>query len=133
VNSSPQILGSLLELRGAYGYLRAKPLVTFLFRPNHLHMPAVVAIYTTPWCPYCHRAKSLLSRKGVVFDEIDAEDRPDLRRWLEQASGQSTVPQVFINNQPVGGYTDISSLDRSGVLDVKLREVPPASLPSLPR
>lgn len=96
-------------------------------------MPAVVAIYTTPWCPYCHRAKSLLSRKGVAFVEIDAEGRPDLRRWLESASGQSTVPQVFINNAPVGGFTDISSLDRSGELDKKLREPPPAGLPALPR
>lgn len=96
-------------------------------------MPAVVAIYTTPWCPYCHRAKSLLARKGVAFDEIDADDRPDLRRWLEQTSGQSTVPQVFINNEPVGGFSDIASLDRAGTLDAKLRQSPPASLPPLPR
>lgn len=96
-------------------------------------MPAVVAIYTTPWCPYCHRAKSLLNRKGVAFVEIDAEGRPDLRDWLEEASGQSTVPQVFINNQSVGGYTDIASLDRSGILDRKLGETPPAALPPLPR
>jgi glutaredoxin 3 len=96
-------------------------------------MPAVVAIYTTPWCPYCQRAKSLLSRKGVAFDEVNVDHRPDLREWLERASGQSTVPQVFINNQPVGGFTDISGLDRSGVLDRKLSEAPPASLPALPR
>jgi glutaredoxin 3 len=97
-------------------------------------MPAaVVAIYTTPWCPYCHRAKALLARKGVAFDEIDADGRPDLRRWLLRASGQDTVPQVFINNQPLGGYTDIASLDRSGKLDEKLREAPPAALPTLPR
>ncbi len=96
-------------------------------------MPAVVAIYTTPWCPYCHRAKALLARKGVAFDEIDAEGRPDLRRWLVSTCGQDTVPQVFINNRAVGGYTDIASLDRSGKLDEKLRETPPAALPALPR
>jgi glutaredoxin 3 len=93
---------------------------------------AVVAIYTTPWCPYCHRAKALLARKGVAFDEIDAEGRPDLRRWLMSASGQDTVPQVFINNQPVGGYSDIANLDRTGKLDAKLAEAPPPSLPALP-
>ena len=96
-------------------------------------MPAVVAIYTTPWCPYCHRAKALLSRKGVSYEEIDAEGRPDLRRWLEEASGQHTVPQVFINNEPVGGYSDIAQLDRQGVLDAKLRQAPAAALPALPR
>jgi len=96
-------------------------------------MPARVAIYTTPWCPYCHRAKSLLTRKGVAFDEINADGRPDLRRWLTGVSGQDTVPQVFINNEPVGGYTDIASLDRAGKLDAKLAEAPPTSLSALPR
>jgi glutaredoxin 3 len=111
----------------------ALPLASFHFRTNHRGMPAVVAIYTTPWCPYCHRAKSLLSHKGVAFTEINAEGRPDLRDWLEEASGQSTVPQVFINNQPVGGYTDIARLDRIGVLEQKLKEAPTATLPPLPR
>jgi glutaredoxin 3 len=96
-------------------------------------MPAAVAIYTTPWCPYCHRAKALLARKGVPFEEINAEGRPDLRQWLGSASGQSTVPQVFINNVPVGGFTDIANLDRTGELDRKLRESPPVALPALPR
>ena len=100
--------------------------------PIDEEMPATVAIYTTPWCPYCHRAKALLTRKGVAFDEINAEGRPDLRRWLENTSGQNTVPQVFINNVPVGGFTDIANLDRTGKLDEKLRESPPAALPALP-
>lgn len=98
-----------------------------------MDMPAAVSIYTTPWCPYCHRAKALLSRKGVSFDEINVEGRYDLRRWLSSTSGQDTVPQVFINNQPVGGYSDISNLDRSGKLDAKLSEPPPDDLPALPR
>jgi glutaredoxin 3 len=96
-------------------------------------MPAAVTIYTTSWCSYCRQAKALLSRKGVKFDEIDVDGRPDLRRWLVTASGQNTVPQVFINNHPVGGYSDISSLDRAGKLDAKLSEAPPANLPVLPR
>ncbi len=96
-------------------------------------MPAAVTIYTTAWCPYCHRAKALLSRKNVAFDEIDVDGRDDLRRWLISSSGQTTVPQVFVNNEPLGGYTDISSLDRSGTLDAKLAANPPAALPPLPR
>jgi glutaredoxin 3 len=97
-------------------------------------MPAAsVAIYTTPWCMYCHRAKALLSRKGVAFNEVNVDGRPDLRSWLSDVSGQTTVPQVFINNQPVGGFSDISRLDQAGMLDAKLREAPPATLPALPR
>ena len=96
-------------------------------------MRAVVAIYTTSWCPYCHRAKALLSRKGVSYEEIDVDGRTDLRRWLEETSGQNTVPQVFINNTPVGGYSDIARLDREGALDAKLSQAPITALPALPR
>jgi len=96
-------------------------------------MPAAVSIYTTPWCPFCHRAKALLSRKNVSFSEVDVDSRPDLRRWLQQASGQRTVPQVFINGRPVGGFSDISALDQRGDLDRLLGESPPADLPALPR
>jgi glutaredoxin 3 len=94
---------------------------------------ASVVIYTTPWCAYCHRAKALLKRKGVTFDEVGVDGRPDLRRWLSDTSGQNTVPQVFINSQPVGGFSDIASLDQAGILDAKLGEAPPATLPALPR
>jgi glutaredoxin 3 len=96
-------------------------------------MPASVSIYTTSWCPYCHRAKALLSRKNVRFEEVDVDGRPELRRWLHTESGQHTVPQVFINNRPVGGYTDISALDREGRLEAMLAEDPPRGLPDLPR
>jgi glutaredoxin 3 len=96
-------------------------------------MPADVFIYTTPWCPYCHRAKALLTRKNAQFTEIDVESRPDLRRWLSEVSGQRTVPQVFINNRPVGGFSDISALDSAGELDVMLGQDPPAGLPAMPR
>jgi glutaredoxin 3 len=79
-------------------------------------MPADVLIYTTEYCPYCVRAKSLLRSKGVSFTEIDVSDRPDLREWLLSASKQRTVPQVFINGHSVGGFTDIAALDRKGAL-----------------
>ena len=95
-------------------------------------MPADVAIYTTPWCPYCQRAKALLSKKNVRFEEIDVDTRPDLRRWLSGATGQRTVPQVFINNRPVGGFTDVAALDQNGKLDALLGEAPTPDLPPLP-
>ncbi len=94
---------------------------------------AQVTVYTTGWCPYCARAKSLLKRKNVDFVEVDVDDRPDLRSWLKSASGQTTVPQVFVNNRALGGFSDISDLDGRGRLDPLLAEPPPAGLPPLPR
>lgn len=94
---------------------------------------ADVTIYTTGWCPFCHRAKALLSRKGVSFSEVDVDDRSDLRSWLRSASGQSTVPQVFVNNRAIGGFTDMAELDSEGELDRLLAEPKPAGLPALPR
>jgi len=78
---------------------------------------AEVKIYTTPFCPYCLRAKSLLSRKGVAFEEIDVANKPEMRRWLQEITGRRTVPQIFINGRGVGGFDDISALDRRGELD----------------
>jgi len=89
-------------------------------------MSASVTIYTTDYCPYCTRAKYLLQKKGAAFEEVSAEDRPELRSWLRKASGQTTVPQVFINGRAVGGFTDIAELDRRGQLDKLLAEDPPA-------
>ena len=94
---------------------------------------ADVHIYLTSWCPYCSAAKKLLSRKSVAFTEIDVDGRQDLRRWLVSASGQRTVPQVFINGQPVGGFSDLDTLDREGKLDPLLAEPPGARAPALPR
>ena len=95
-------------------------------------MTASVVIYTTTYCPYCHQAKQLLSRKGALFNEINVEDRPDLRSFLVSAAGQRTVPQVFINGQSVGGFSDIAALDRRGELDRLLAAPPPADLAALP-
>jgi glutaredoxin 3 len=93
---------------------------------------ASVLIYLTDWCPFCQRAKALLTKKKANFTEIDVDDRPDLRSWLVSASGQRTVPQVFINGQPVGGFTDLEGLDRQGKLDRLLAEAPPKDSPVLP-
>ena len=96
-------------------------------------MSADVLIYVTSWCPYCHAAKELLRSKSVAFTEIDVEGRQELRSWLASTSGQRTVPQVFINGQPVGGYSDIDQLDQDGKLDRLLAEPPPANGAPLPR
>ncbi len=81
---------------------------------------ADVRIYTTKMCPYCWRAKSLLADKKVAFEEIDVSRNPEMRRWLQDRTGRSTVPQIFINGQSVGGYDDIAALDRRGELDALL-------------
>lgn len=79
-----------------------------------------VEIYTTPTCPYCTAAKSLLSQKGVDFDEITVID-PGLRAEMTQrARGRRTVPQIFVGETHVGGYDDMAALDRNGKLDALL-------------
>lgn len=82
-------------------------------------MPQVV-IYTTQTCPYCERARRLLQRKGVAFQEISVEDDP--KRWDEMVarSGRQTVPQIFIDDFHVGGYDDMVALDLEGELDSRL-------------
>ena len=77
-----------------------------------------IDIYTTRFCPYCHAAKRLLSRKGVAFTEIDVSGDPKGRsEMVERASGRMTVPQIFIGSTHVGGYDDLYALDRAGKLD----------------
>ena len=95
-------------------------------------MSANVHIYLTDWCPFCQRAKALLTKKGVRFTEIDVDDRPDLRSWLGKASGQQTVPQIFINGKPVGGFSDLDGLERRRELDRLLAESPAPGGPVLP-
>ena len=78
---------------------------------------AKVEIYVTSYCPYCVAAKMLLRKKGVSFTEIDVTGDDDRRKWLAETSGMRTVPQIFIDDRPYGGYTDIAALDRRGELD----------------
>lgn len=92
---------------------------------------AHVAIYTTNWCPYCIRALRLLDKKGVSYEKTDVEGNQKMRRWLADVTGRTTVPQVFINGRPVGGFDDISLLDRQGELDRLLAE-PETGKPSPP-
>lgn len=77
-----------------------------------------VEIYTTPSCPYCHAAKRLLTKKGVVFTEIDVSRDTALRNAMTaRANGGRTVPQIFIGGQHVGGSDDLHALDHAGRLD----------------
>ena len=80
-------------------------------------MAARVRLYTRRWCGYCVAAERLLQQKGVAFEQIDATGDQELRRWLLEVTGRSTVPQIFIDDQPIGGYDDLQALDRSGRLD----------------
>lgn len=84
-------------------------------------MSAQVKIYTTSTCGYCHAALKLLRDKNIEFEQIDVSRAPDVRRWLADTTGRTTVPQIFINDIAVGGYTDIAALDQSGKLEQMLR------------
>ncbi len=79
-----------------------------------------VLIYLTPWCPYCNRALALLRRKGADFKAIDVTGQPDVRDWLEELSGQHTVPQIFINRRSIGGCDELYALESHGKLDALL-------------
>ena len=83
---------------------------------------AEVTIYTTVYCPYCTAARALLEDKGVTFTEIDVTGKPAERRSLvERTGGRTTVPQIFIDAAPIGGYDELAELDREGRLDAMLR------------
>ena len=77
-----------------------------------------VTIYTTPICPYCVRAKSLLGKKGVTYDEVDVMmDQQAREEMLAKSGGARTVPQIFIGDIHVGGCDDLYALDSAGKLD----------------
>lgn len=79
-------------------------------------MPASsVTIYTTTSCVFCLRAKDYLRSKGVAYEEVDVTGDAGARSWLvERSNGQRTVPQIFVGEVHVGGYTDLVALDREG-------------------
>lgn len=79
-----------------------------------------VLIYTSAFCPYCAWARHLLSRKGVVFEEVRVDRDPQQRAVMESRSGRTSVPQIFIGDVHVGGYDDMEALDQEGELDALL-------------
>ena len=79
-----------------------------------------VVMYVTSWCPYCERARELLNKKGVAFEEIDVDARPEARSEMTARSGRRTVPQIFIGESHVGGCDDLHALEANGRLDPML-------------
>ncbi len=79
-----------------------------------------VTIYTTNVCPYCVRAKQVLKKHGVPFTEVDVTGDDDKRRWLLERTGQRTVPQIFFDDDSIGGCTDLEAVVARGELDARL-------------
>ena len=80
-----------------------------------------VVVYSKSWCPYCASARALLTAKGVSFEEIDVEARPEQREEMIRRSGRRTVPQIFIGERHIGGSDDLHALDSAGGLDPLLQ------------
>ena len=83
---------------------------------------ATVTVYSKGWCPFCRRAKALLTQKGVDFIEIDIDQQPEKRDEMTQRSKRNTVPQIFINEHHIGGCDDLFDAEYDGTLDKLLNE-----------
>lgn len=81
---------------------------------------ARVEVYASAWCPYCRWARALLDDKGIGYHLIDVDREPDRRREMQDRGGRHTVPQIFIDDAPIGGFDELSLLDRHGRLDTLL-------------
>ncbi len=77
---------------------------------------ARVEVYTTTYCAHCYRAKLLLYRRGIAYEEIDVTGDHEKRAWLVRTTGLRTVPQIFIDGKPIGGARELADLDKSGEL-----------------
>lgn len=75
-----------------------------------------IKIYTTTYCGFCKRAKELLQSKGIPFEEFDVTENDELRTWLVATTGLKTVPQIFIDEKPIGGFDNLSKMDKEGKL-----------------
>ncbi len=87
-------------------------------------MEPKVVMYRTPYCPYCSMAARLLKQHEVAFEEVDVSGDDERRRWLLTATGQRTVPQIFINGRSIGGFDELSALTRRGELPGLLAQPP---------
>lgn len=81
---------------------------------------AKVVMYSTATCPFCVNAKKLLQSKGIDFEERRIDTEPQLRETMMAASGRRTVPQIWVGETHVGGFTDLWELEKSGELDALL-------------
>ena len=83
---------------------------------------AKIEMYTTPFCGYCARAKSLLEKKGAAYEEVDVMMDEKKRAEMRERAKRSTVPQIFINGQYIGGSDELAALEQAGKLDALLAE-----------
>jgi glutaredoxin 3 len=83
---------------------------------------AKIEIYTTPFCGYCARAKSLLDKKGVAYQEMDVMMDDKKRAEMRERARRSTVPQIFINGRHIGGSDELDALEQAGKLDSLLAQ-----------
>ena len=83
---------------------------------------AKIEIYTSPWCGYCARAKALFEKKGAAYQELDVIDDEAKRAEMRARSKRTTVPQIFINGQHIGGSDELAALEQQGKLDALLAQ-----------
>lgn len=82
-----------------------------------------VEVFSGPYCPYCDKAKALLNKKNIAFEEFNVKsDEVKLSEMLERSNGRKTIPQIFINGQHIGGCDDLYALDGAGKLDALLKD-----------
>ncbi len=81
-----------------------------------------IEIYSSAWCPFCAQALNLLDSKQVEYTKISVDGEPELRAQMMQRSGRRTVPQIFIDDDAIGGCDDLLALERSGELDRLLKQ-----------
>ena len=79
--------------------------------------PPKIQMYASDWCPYCSRARRLLQEKGVPFEEIDVDARPEARAEMVARSGRHSVPQIFVGDVHVGGCDELLAREAAGTLD----------------
>ena len=89
-------------------------------RCSVLTFVAKIQLYTTRWCGYCVRAKALLEGKGLDYEEIRLDEDPAFRQRLFDTTGGWTVPQIVIDGEPIGGYTELWRLDKEGRLEARV-------------
>lgn len=82
---------------------------------------ANIIVYSADWCPFCVRAKQLLESKGLKFEEVNVDQVPGAREEVVSKTGHKTIPQIFINDKFIGGFSELSSLESKGELDALLQ------------
>jgi len=88
-------------------------------------MPKAVRIYTTTYCTFCRLAKDLLRERRIPFEDLDVTEDDEARRWLVEATGRRTVPQIFIGAKAIGGYEELRALDEAGLLAARVADGTP--------